>query len=359
MSNLIFLLIEVKKVRYLFYSTHVILFLSIAHLTNAQPVNNVKLGKFPVDSSYNVISEYNKHIQSFPFITVAPIGDTTQLQIYRNQIYATINHRNLHVDIILPLKNKKKKHPVVMLIHGGGWRSGNKTMEWPMAFELARRGYAAVCVEYRLSPEAVYPAGVLDVQTAIRWVKYKAREYGFDKDKIALMGNSAGGQIASLLGAINDKHSTFTGPLYRNQTNKVQAVVNLDGILAFIHPESGEGQDRPGRPSAATLWFGKPVERDSLSRIEASALTHVNSKTAPMLFINSSIPRFHSGRDDMIQKMNTFGIRSGVYTHDNTMHTFWLFNPWFSKTIELADNFLKEELSKKKNKRLINNGKKP
>lgn len=348
MSNLMFLLIEVKKVRYLIYSTLAILFLLIAHSTSAQYVNNVNLERFPVDTSYNVQSEYNKHIQSYPFITVAPIGDTTQLKIYRNQIYATINNRYLHVDIILPLKNKKKKHPVVLLIHGGGWRSGNKTMEWPMAFELARRGYAAVCVEYRLSPEAVYPAGVMDVQTAIRWVKNNSRKYGFDKNKIALMGNSAGGQIASLLGAINHNHSTFTGPLYRNRSNKVQAVVNLDGILAFIHPESGEGQDRPGRPSAATLWFGKPVEKDSVSRIEASALTHVNSKTAPMLFINSSIPRFHSGRDDMIQKMSTFGIKTKVYTHDNTMHTFWLFNPWFSETMELADTFLKEVLLKKR-----------
>lgn len=297
----------------------------------------------PVDSSYNVTSEYKKHLKKFPFITIAQTGDTSGLSIHKNLVYATIGNRPLHLDIIMPSAVENKgAFPVVVMVHGGGWRSGNKQMEWPMACELARRGYATVCVEYRLSAEALYPAAIVDVQTAIRWVKAHARKYRFDKKRVALMGNSAGGQIAALLGTINGDHPRFTGPLYRKYSNKVKAVVNMDGVLAFIHPESGEGVDKPGKPSAATLWFGQPADIDPESRREASALNHVHKKSAPMFFVNSSLPRFHAGRDDMIKKMQPLGIATRVYEHENTMHTFWLFHPWFEPAMEKVDQFLRD-----------------
>lgn len=334
-KQLFALLIQNKSVYFILFLIPVTISLSV----NGQTKQTV-----PIDSSYNVKNEYNKNIKKFPFITIADTGNTSNLTIHSDLIYATIRDRNLHVDIIQPKILTGKKNSVVILVHGGGWRSGNKKMEWPMACELARRGYAAVCVEYRLSVEALYPAAIIDIQTAIRWIKANSRKYNLDKKRVALIGDSSGGQLAALLGTINGKHHLFTGNLIKNESNKVDAVVNIDGVLAFIHPESGEGQDKPGKPSAATLWFGAPVEQDTLSRNEASALSHVNKKSAPIFFINSSLPRFHSGRDDMIKKMKELGIKTSVYEHENTMHTFWLFNPWFSDTAERIDNFLKETL---------------
>lgn len=299
----------------------------------------------PVDSSYSVESEYKKHLKKFPFITIAETGDTSGLTFHKDLVYANLGQRSLHLDIIMPSSVKKSSPlPVVVMIHGGGWRSGDKHMEWPMACELARRGYATVCVEYRLSPEALYPAAVIDVQTAIRWVKANAHKYGLAKNRVALMGNSSGGQIAALLGTINGKHHRFTGPLYRKYSNKVMAVINMDGILAFIHPESEEGQDKPAKPSAATLWFGQPAYKEPESRNEASALYQVHKNSAPIFFINSSLPRFHAGRDDMIKKMTQLGIATRVYEHENTMHTFWLFQPWFEPAMEKIDQFLSDYL---------------
>lgn len=298
-------------------------------------------GSFAIDTSFNVVSEYKKHLKQFPFISIVETGDTKDLMIHSNQVYASYANRDLYVDIIQPKrKTKNHKFPVAILIHGGGWRSGNKQMEWPMACELARRGYAAVCVEYRLSVEAPYPAAVIDAQTAIRWVKANSKKYNFDKNQVVLIGNSAGGQMAALLGTVNNRNPIFTGPLYKGQSNRVKAVVNIDGILAFIHPESGEGEDRPGKPSAATLWFGTSVDDDPQSRNEASALFHVNKKSAPILFINSSIPRFHSGRDDMIKKLDRYKIESHVFEFEKTMHPFWLFHPWFMETVDRIDQFL-------------------
>lgn len=298
----------------------------------------------PVDSSFNLKSEFNKQIKYFPGISVAGTGDTSMLAIYHDLVYTKYKNRKLHLDLFFRRDPGSNKLPVIIFIHGGGWRSGDKSMDWPMAAELARKGYAAVCIEYRLSMEALYPAGIIDVKTAIRWLRANCRKYPFDKDRFALAGTSSGGQMAALIGTING-----TGPFYRVRTrrrisDKVQAVVDIDGVLAFIHPESGEGADKSGKPSAGTLWFGaSSVEKPELWN-EASALMHVNPRSAPVLFINSALPRFHAGRDDTIRKLESLGIYSETHTIGNTPHTFWLFDPWFSDVIDLTDKFLKSTL---------------
>lgn len=307
---------------------------------------NIMMGQtIPADTSFNIRSEYKKQVKYYPNIKIATVGDTSGLRILRNVEYLKIDKRALHLDIIRPQqKQQKRRLPVIIFIHGGGWRSGNKTMEHPLAFEMARRGYACVCVEYRLSTEATYPAAVVDVITAVRWVRAHAKQYGFHPSQIVLEGTSSGGQLAALIGSINGSKKIYDVPGYAHISEKVQGVINIDGVLAFIHPESGEGKDKPGKPSAATLWFNSTVDENPAVRYEASALTYVNKKSAPVLFINSSIPRFHSGRDDMIKEMNRYGIAARVYEHEHCMHTFWLFHPWFNQTADWMDHFLKDQL---------------
>jgi len=86
------------------------------------------------------------------------------------------------------------------MIHGGGWKSGSKEMQIPLAQQISARGYVTVCVEYRLSPEALYPAAVHDIKAAIRFLRAHAEEYGIDPGKIAVSGCSAGGHLAALAG---------------------------------------------------------------------------------------------------------------------------------------------------------------
>ncbi len=333
---------NIIKIKVILKNLILFIFISITN-TNIYPQLQKKYPS-TADTSYSAYSEFIKYRKEFPFISIAGIGDTSEIKIFRDIVYAKYDNRLLHLDVITPNIKNQDKRPVIILIHGGGWRSGNKMMEWPMAFELARRGYSTVCVEYRLSGEALYPSAVSDVQASIRWVRANAKTFNFDTKRIVIQGNSAGGQIAALLGSINRHHKRFTNNLYKKFSSRVDAVVNIDGILAFIHPESGEGQDKPGKLSAATLWFGSPVTEDSVSRIEASALNHVNKKSAPILFLNSSIPRFHSGRDDMTVLLKEYKIYTSVHEFKNTMHTFWLFNPWFIESVEIIDKFLKNVL---------------
>ena len=119
----------------------------------------------------------------------------------------------------------------------------------------------------------------------------------------------------------------------------MQAVIDVDGTLAFIHPESGEG-DESKRPSAGTYWFGGTKAQKTELWHQAGALNHVDKNTPPILFINSSVARMHAGRDDMMAKMDSLHIYHEVHTFADSPHSFNMFNPWFWPTVNYTVTFL-------------------
>jgi pectinesterase len=88
------------------------------------------------------------------------------------------------------------------------------------------------------------------------------------------------------------------------------------------------------------LWLGGTYDQKPEAWLEASALTHVGAHTPPLLFINSALPRFHAGRDDMIKVLDSLKIYSEVHTIPDTPHPFWLFHPWFEPTVNYVVAFL-------------------
>jgi len=181
---------------------------------NAQ-VNNTSTS-IPLDTTYTVWSTKKKLIRDYPYIKPVEPSSSNAIIQKENVVYLTLKdtpfgERDLHVDIFIPNK-KKKYYPALVLVHGGGWRAGNKTLNTPMAQKLAENGFVVVSVEYRLSLEAKYPAAVHDIKAAIRWMREHASEYQIDTKHIAIGGSSAGGQLASLIGSTN-RNSKFEGVL--------------------------------------------------------------------------------------------------------------------------------------------------
>jgi acetyl esterase/lipase len=279
------------------------------------------------DTSFSNYSAYKSALKKYPFITIANPPAPPNIIGKTNITYCTLNGRDLHLDVFYPSAKSKKPIPAVLMIHGGGWRSGNRAQHIPMAQQIAGKGYVTVTVEYRLSTEALYPAAVNDLKTAIRWLRANAKTYNIDTNKIAIWGFSAGGQLATLIGTTNGS-TLFPGDgLYQKFSDHVQAIVDVDGTLAFIHPESSEGDDSK-RKSAGTLWFGySKTERPDLW-VQAGALSHVDSKTPPIVFINSSVDRMHAGRTDFINKLDSLHIYSEVHALPDTPHPFLLLDFW-------------------------------
>ena len=289
--------------------------------------------EIPRDTSFTIKSTLIKELKRFPFITVADSPLNKSVLVEEQIVYKSIADRALHLDIFYPKKNLKNGYPAVILVHGGGWRSGDKSQTVSIAKKIAASGYVTVAVEYRLSLEAKYPAGVQDLRSAIHWMKENAKKYHLNKNKIAAMGFSSGGQMVALLGTTNgDKmYDQFAGD--PKVSGDIQAVIDVDGTLAFKHPESEEG-------TVAGIWLGGTSQEKPEIWKEASPLSRVDKNAVPILFINSSTPRFHAGREDMIAIMNKNNIYSETHTFPNTPHPFWFFNPWFEPTVNYTIKFL-------------------
>ena len=293
------------------------------------------------DTGYTNWKAYIDVKKTHPNITFAEEKATPSVSQIKNIIYNTIDNRQLLLDAYVPTDKSNRLRPAILIIHGGGWRTGNRTQHYALAQRLASMGYVCFTPEYRLSTEALFPAAVHDLKAAIRWVRANAVSYNIDTNKIATAGFSAGGQLSALLGATGDNPKLEGTNANLGHSTKVNAIIDMDGILAFIHPESGEGDDSKNT-SAATYWFGySKIENPELWQ-EGSALTYVNDKTPPTLFINSSVARMHAGREDYIAVLNRYNIYSEVHTFADAPHSFVQFQPWFEPMVGFIDGFLRK-----------------
>jgi len=285
------------------------------------------------DTSYTINNAYSKYKKTFPQIEIVKPEAFENVIENNNIIYKKTEDRTLYLDAYI---NKGENNPAVILIHGGGWKSGDKSLMKPLAQYIASNGFSCFAVSYRLSGEALYPNGIYDIKQAIKFIKNNAKEFHVDSSKVAILGCSSGAQMASLVGATNN-NPKFEEAINTKVSSSVKAIINIDGILAFKHPESEEKE-------VASLWLGGTYDEKPEIWEEASALSHVDQNTPPILFINSQYNRFHAGRDDMIEILNTYQIYSQVETFPESPHSFWLFHPWFNETVNYITTFLNKTL---------------
>tara|TARA_R110002050_G_scaffold273113_1_gene417090 strand:+ start:101403 stop:102398 length:996 start_codon:yes stop_codon:yes gene_type:complete len=297
--------------------------------------------EIPKDTSFNIITDYKKNLKYFPFITPAKDSLPHNVIENRNVIYTTLKNtpfgdRDLHLDIFSP--KTPGKHPALIMVHGGGWRAGNKSLQIPMAQKLAARGYVTVCVEYQLSLEAKYPAALYNIKSAIRWMRSNADTYGIDPEKIAISGCSAGGQLAMLTGLTNNIESKEGKQGNLGFSSNIQAIIDIDGAVDFMAPLSLNLNRKPNSPDIE--WLGGSFYEKPEIWKDASPIFWANENSPPILFLNSGYPRFHAGQDELIGMMKDWKIYSELHKFDNKIHTFWLYNPWVNQAINYIDNFL-------------------
>jgi len=299
------------------------------------------------DTSFTVAGSFKKELKYHPNIKIADSTMPASVRVVRNVAYSSVGQgRKLFLDIY-NRKGRNSKMPAILMIFGGGWRSGDRSHHGTLARRLAAKGFVAITADYRLSTEALFPAAIHDLKASLRWIRAHADQYGIDTSRIAVLGFSAGGQLAAFLGVTNGNRQYEGSSENSRFSSAVQAVIDIDGTLSFVHPESGEGDDSRSI-SAATYWFGyAKKERPELWK-EASPLTHVNSETPPFLFINSSVARMHAGREDFIKKLNGYGIYSSIRSFPDAPHTFMFFDPWFEPTLAAINNFMNHVFPKPK-----------
>jgi len=225
--------------------------------------------------------------------------------------FATAGGVSLTLDAWIP--EGKGPFPTVIVVHGGGWENGDKgTYVKPLFEPLRNSGFAWFTINYRLAPKYPFPACTDDATRAVEWVKDHAREYKVDPNKIALMGESAGGHIVAYLGA-RGKGKT-----------KVAAVVDFYGVHDLLRREKQRGLTKP----VAQLLHLERIDAEAERRMtEASPITYVHKGMPPFLFIHGTedkaVPYEQSPL--MCEKMKSVGAACEVYTVQGAPHGV---GPW-------------------------------
>ncbi len=200
-------------------------------------------------------------------------------------VYATIDGKVLKLDLYLPATDTA---PLVIYVHGGVWRNGDKTAGRNFATALAKEGFAVASLDFRQTTDAPFPANIHDIKAGIRFLRANAGQYGYNAGRIGITGESSGAHLALLAGVTNGD-GELEGKVGDNlaTSSDVQAIVSyfaatdLTTILAQSTP-FGLSVREPG----LTLLLGAlPDKKPELARL-ASPVFHVDGKDPPLYLLH-------------------------------------------------------------------------
>ena len=174
--------------------------------------------------------------------------------------------------------------PTVLFVHGGGFRAGNRESYLAQAARLAGHGYVTATASYRLAPRHQFPAAVEDVKAAVRFLRANAAKYNIDAERIGTIGGSAGGHLALMLGlTAGVPEFEGTGP-NRDQSSRVQCVVNYYGPSDFTQSY----QKSVDAAVVLPMFLGGDLNNNRRIHQSASPLNWVTPRAAPTLSIHGT-----------------------------------------------------------------------
>lgn len=232
----------------------------------------------------------------------------SKIGIRRDLEYSRVGGESLRLDACLPDGNGP--FAAVILVHGGGWSSGDKTKGVdPLFAPFSKSGLGWFSINYRHAPKHRYPASVEDVEAAIRWVKEHAAEFKVDPKRLALLGESAGGHLVAMA-VVRAKDDT-----------RVAAAVPFYAPVDLV----SDTERRGGLSLSLRDLFGRSYEVDDeaaqLLR-EASPINYVHSGLPPFLLVHGtadmSVPYIQSVQ--LQAKLRAVGVSCDLITIDDGVH---------------------------------------
>jgi acetyl esterase/lipase len=193
--------------------------------------------------------------------------------------YVPTGNERQKLDLYLPEKANGPL-PVIVWIHGGAWRVGSKN--YCPALPYAAKGYAVASINYRLTPEAIFPAQIEDCKAAIRWLRANAKKYNLDPDHIGVWGSSSGGHLVSLLGTSAHVKELEGKGGNLDQSSRVQCVVDWFGHADFR--DLPGPRDNPKHPVTQLLGGSPDKEKEKASL--ASPVVHITKDCPPFLIMH-------------------------------------------------------------------------
>jgi acetyl esterase len=250
--------------------------------------------------------------------------------------YGTAGGVSLKLDASIP--DGPGPFPTLIVVHGGGWRNGDKQHNCKPLFQpLTDAGYAWFTINYRMAPAHHYPAAVDDLVTAIKFVKAHAKEYKVDSRRIAITGESAGGHMVALVGARYGRELGIAAVVPVYPPTDMEA-------LAF-------GEDKtPAAHTAVTTFLGITGPSPEASKLlrDASPVTWVRKDMPPFLLIHGTadqvVPYAQSVK--LQEKMKSVGAKCELYTVEGATHGYigWESDPVKTRYKQVMLDWLKRTL---------------
>ena len=242
-------------------------------------------------------------------------------KLTRDIVYTNIGKDKYVLDLAVPAT--PGPHPVVVCIHGGAWKYGDRhDLAWSPAGdlivnELTKAGYATASIDYRLAPKHKFPAQIEDCKTAVRFLRANATKYNLDKTRIAAAGFSAGAHLANLLGT-TDSSAGFDGTQYPDESSDINCVLDYFGPtdLSLYFPSPGL------RETHMVPLLGKSAAHSLDIYKKASPISYVSKKTVPHLIVHGTfdllVPIVHSER--YRDKLKSEGVPVECFFMTGRMH---------------------------------------
>lgn len=255
---------------------------------------------------------------------------------HENIVFGTGGGRELKLDLYSP--SGEGPHAAVMLVHGGGWTSGTKEAFRPMAAQLAARGFVTVTVEYRLATESPFPGAVEDCKAAVRWLRANAAAYKIDPARIGAVGGSAGGHLVGMVSTTAEFEGVGGNA---EQSSALQAAV----LMGAGVDQATRAQETPKPIQNQVVFFGGTYAEKRDVYVAASPITHVTTKTPPMLFIEGEFDTPGERYVEMRKKLDELHVPNRLVIVQGGKHGCWGQNPWMMPMVDEIAAFLKTHLA--------------
>jgi acetyl esterase/lipase len=229
--------------------------------------------------------------------------------------YVKAGGRNLKLDVFRP-EIAASTHTAVILLHGGAWRMGDKSMMEVFGKELARLGFVALAPEYRLLDESPWPSQIEDVKASIRWTRENAASLAIHPDKIAVQGFSAGGHLALMAGGTPN----FPGFIGKGGNKNISD--GIAAVVAFFPPI----EFRIDPPSAdfirASDLLGASPTRDEAQK--ASPINYVSQDYPPTFLLHGTADKMVpcTTSQKMFNALHEKGVAVELHLYPHHTHEF-------------------------------------
>ncbi|MEK7692686.1 MAG: alpha/beta hydrolase [Chloroflexota bacterium] len=241
-------------------------------------------------------------------------SQTGRVTVEYDVVFGRGGGRDLKCNVYMPPQHGSAR-PAVLLIHGGGWVSGDRSQLHGYGILLGRIGYVCVATEYRLAGEAKWPAQLHDVKAALRWMRANAERLGIDPGKISVEGNSAGAHL-SLMMAGTQNVAAFEG-----EGGNAGVRTDVAASVAFYAPAQLYAPGEPPREELSFL-FGRGYALDTAR--DASPIEYASAAFPPTLLITGNkdelVPDEASFR--MYRALTDAGAKAELHVYADAPHAF-------------------------------------